>query len=131
MSSHEVDVVVVGAGQAGIAMSEHLSARGISHVVLERDRIAERWRTGRWDSLVANGPAWHDRFPGLEFDGLSPDAFAAKDRVADYFDEYARMIAAPVRTGIEVRSVRRREGAPGFDVETTDGSYRARFVVAA
>ncbi|UOQ90515.1 NAD(P)/FAD-dependent oxidoreductase [Agromyces endophyticus] len=134
MSSHEideVDVVVVGAGQAGIAMSEHLGARGISHVVLERDRIAERWRTGRWDSLVANGPAWHDRFPGLEFEGLSPDSFAAKDRVADYFAEYARQIDAPVRTGVEVRSVRRREGAPGFEVQTTDGDYLARFVVAA
>lgn len=131
MSSHEVDVVVVGAGQAGIAMSEHLSARGVTHVVLERDRIAERWRTGRWDSLVANGPAWHDRFPGLEFAGLSPDAFASKDRVAEYFVEYAQFIAAPVRTGVEVVSVRRRDGEPGFDVDTTDGSYVARFVVAA
>lgn len=131
MSGHEIDVVVVGAGQAGIAMSEHLSARGFSHVVLERDRIAERWRTGRWDSLVANGPAWHDRFPGLEFDGLSPDAFAPKDRVARYFADYAEHIAAPIRTGVEVRAVRRREGRPGFDVETSDGSYVARFVVAA
>lgn len=131
MSGHEIDVVVVGAGQAGIAMSEHLGARGVSHVVLERDRIAERWRSGRWDSLVANGPAWHDRFPGLEFADLSPDAFASKDRVAEYFADYAQRIAAPIRTGVEVRSVRRREGRPGFEVETSDGSYLARFVVAA
>ena len=65
-----VEVVVVGGGQAGIAASEHLGRRGIEHVVLERDRVAERWRSGRWDSLVANGPAWHDRFPGLGFDGV-------------------------------------------------------------
>ena len=64
MSNQEIEVLVVGAGQAGIAMSEHLSSQGVPHLVVERDRIAERWRTGRWDSLVANGPAWHDRFPG-------------------------------------------------------------------
>ena len=73
LSSQEVEVLVVGAGQAGIAMSEHLGAHGVPHLVVERDRIAERWRSWRWDSLVANGPAWHDRFPGLEFD-VPPDA---------------------------------------------------------
>lgn len=61
----ETDTLVVGAGQAGVSMSEHLGRLGVPHLVLERDRIAERWRTERWDSLVANGPAWHDRFPGL------------------------------------------------------------------
>jgi putative flavoprotein involved in K+ transport len=84
----------VGAGQAGVAMSEHLSKLGVPHLVLERNRIAERWRTGRWDSLVANGPAWHDRFPGLEFDDLSPDSFAPKERVADYFEAYAKKFNA-------------------------------------
>ena len=74
-----IDTLVVGAGQAGVAMSEHLSKQGVPHLVLERSRIAERWRTGRWDSLVANGPAWHDRFPGLEFDDLDPDAFPSKE----------------------------------------------------
>ena len=84
-----VDTLVVGAGQAGVAMSEHLGRLGVPHLVLERDRIAERWRTGRWDSLVANGPAWHDRFPGLEFDDVPADGFAPKERVADYFEAYA------------------------------------------
>ena len=82
MSVETVEVLVVGAGQAGVAMSEHLSKGGISHLVLERGRIAERWRSERWDSLVANGPAWHDRFPGLEFTDLGPDEFAGKERVA-------------------------------------------------
>ncbi len=72
MADEVVDAVVVGAGQAGVAMSEHLSRCGVPHLVLERDRIAERWRSGRWDSLVANGPAWHDRFPGLEFPDVEP-----------------------------------------------------------
>lgn len=131
MASQEVEVLVVGAGQAGIAMSEHLSDRGISHLVLERDRIAERWRSMRWDSLVANGPAWHDRFPGLEFTGLEPGDFASKEQVADYFEAYAAKIDAPVRCGVEVRSVRRKAGAPGFHVETSDGDFDARYVVAA
>ena len=99
-----IDTLVVGAGQAGVAMSEHLGKLGVPHLVLERDRIAERWRTGRWDSLVANGPAWHDRFPGLEFDGLDPDAFASKDQVADYFEAYARKFNAPIRTGVGLRA---------------------------
>ena len=131
MSSQEIEVLVVGAGQAGVAMSAHLTERGIPHLVLERGRIAERWRSGRWDSLVANGPAWHDRFPGLEFDDVDQDGFAPKERVADYFVAYAAMTNAPIRSGVEVLSVRRNTGAPGFRVETTDGSYTARYVVAA
>lgn len=127
----EIDTLVVGAGQAGVAMSEHLSRLGIPHLVLERSRIAEAWRTGRWDSLVANGPAWHDRFPGLEFAGLSPDGFAPKEQVADYFEAYARTFNAPIRTGVEVRKVDRNVGRPGFTVETSEGVIQANRVVVA
>jgi putative flavoprotein involved in K+ transport len=126
----KVETLVVGAGQAGVAMSEHLSRTGIPHLVLERARIAERWRTGRWDSLVMNGPAWHDRFPGLEFSG-DPEAFPGKERVADYFEAYAAKIAAPIRCGVEVREVRRNPDGAGFRVETTSGVILARTVVAA
>lgn len=134
MSSQDVtvtEVLVVGAGQAGVATSEHLTKRGIPHIVLERHRVAERWRTERWDSLVANGPAWHDRFPGMEFEGIDPDAFAPKDRVARYFEEYAASFDAPIRTGVEVLSVRRRRGEAGFDVETSAGVIHARYIVSA
>ena len=130
MSNQEIEVLVVGAGQAGIAMSEHLSSQGVIHLVVERDRIAERWHSWRWDSLVANGPAWHDRFPGQEFD-VDPDAFATKEQVADYFSAYAERIDAPIRTGVEVTSVRRNTGRAGFRVETSDGTFDARYVVAA
>jgi putative flavoprotein involved in K+ transport len=130
MSVETVEVVIVGGGQAGLAMSEHLSACDVSHLVLERHRIAERWRSARWDSLVANGPAWHDRFPSLEFD-LDPDDFASKDQVVDYFVTYAHKIEAPIRCGIEVLSVRRNEGRAGFRAETTEGMIEARYVVAA
>ncbi|MGD0700282.1 MAG: NAD(P)/FAD-dependent oxidoreductase [Trebonia sp.] len=130
MDIEEVEVVVVGGGQAGVAMSEHLGNACVPHVVLERGRIAETWRSGRWDSLVANGPAWHDRFPGLEFDG-DPAAFIPKEQVADYFEAYARKVGAPVRCGVEVTSVRKNAGAPDFRVQTTRGTMHARFVVAA
>ena len=131
MAIEKIDTLVVGAGQAGVAMSEHLSNNGVPHLVLERDRIAERWRTGRWDSLVANGPAWHDRFPGMEFTDVDPDAFAPKEKVADYFVAYAERINAPIRCGVEVREVRRLTGRPGFRVETSDGVIEADSVVAA
>jgi putative flavoprotein involved in K+ transport len=130
MTIEETDTLVVGGGQAGLAMSEHLSNLGIPHLVLERHRIAERWRSERWDSLVANGPAWHDRFPGLEFD-IDPDAFAPKEMVADYFVAYAEKIAAPIRCGVEVKEVKKNVGKPGFRVETSDGVINANRVVAA
>lgn len=125
-----INTLVVGAGQAGIAASEHLGQLGVEHLVLERQRIAQAWRTGRWDSLVANGPAWHDRFPGLEFKG-DRDGFPGKDEVADYFEDYVRQIKAPVRTGVEVRRVTRNQGRPGFTVETSEGVIEARNVIAA
>lgn len=131
MTTELVEVLIIGGGQAGLAMSGNLTAQGVPHLVLERHRIAERWRSERWDSLVANGPAWHDRFPGLEFEDVAPDAFAGKEQVADYFEAYAAKIAAPIRCGVEVTSVRRRPDGAGFHVETSAGPIDARFVVAA
>jgi putative flavoprotein involved in K+ transport len=131
MAPETTDTLVIGGGQAGLAMSEHLSHCGVPHLVLERHRIAERWRTGRWDSLVANGPAWHDRFPTLEFSGTNPDGFPGKERVASYFEEYAKLINAPVRCGVEVTEVRRNAGRPGFTAQTSAGVIEAMRVVAA
>ncbi|ABL71528.1 flavin-containing monooxygenase [Paracoccus denitrificans] len=130
MPVEKIDTLVVGGGQAGVAMSEHLGKAGVPHLVLERGRIAERWRSERWDSLVANGPAWHDRFPGMEFPG-DPDAFVAKEQVAEYFAAYAEKLGAPIRCGVEVREVRRNAGRPGFAVTTSQGVIEANRVVAA
>lgn len=131
MTAEKTDTLIVGAGQSGIAMSEHLTEMGIPHIVLERKRVAERWRSERWDSLVANGPAWHDRFPHLEFDDVGPDVFPPKERMARYFEDYAKMVKAPIRTNVEVTRVTRCEGRPGFIVETSDGEIEAQRVVAA
>ena len=129
--AEKIDTLVVGGGQAGIAMSEHLSNCKVPHLVLERHRIAERWRSERWDSLVANGPAWHDRLPGMEFANFDPDAFPSKERIADYLVAYADMINAPIRCGVEVREVQRNISRPGFRIETSDGVIEANNVVAA
>ena len=125
------EAVIVGAGQSGIAASAHLTRLGIPHLVLEKADVADRWRHGRWDSLVANGPAWHDRFPDMEIPGVGPDEFATKDQMADYFGAFARSFDAPVRTGVEVLSVTRKVGAPGFLVETSEGTIAASNVIAA
>lgn len=131
MTVEKVDTLIVGGGQAGLAMSAHLRKRGLPHLIVERDRIVERWRTGRWDSLVANGPAWHDRFPDLTFEGIDPFSFATKDRIVDYFETFARRIEAPVRTGVTVTSLEPKGDGSGFVADTTDGRIEARNVVAA
>lgn len=129
MPSEQVETLIIGGGQAGLAMSAQLRGRGVSHLVLERHRIAERWRSERWDSLVANGPAWHDRFPIRSFDQVDPDAFAPRDQIVAYFEGVAAQIEAPVRCGVEVTSLAR--GDAGFVAETSAGRIEARNVVVA
>ncbi|MDA9175871.1 NAD(P)/FAD-dependent oxidoreductase [Alphaproteobacteria bacterium] len=131
MLPKRVNTVVVGGGQAGLAMSEHLAASNVLHVVLERSRIAERWRSERWDSLVTNGPAWHDRFPSKEFQTCGPDDFPTKHEVVQYFEDFAEQISAPVHCGVEVQDVSRRDGKTGFLVQTSEGEILADNIVAA
>jgi putative flavoprotein involved in K+ transport len=122
-------IVVVGAGQAGLAMSRCLADRGIDHVVLERGRIANSWRTERWDSLRLLTPNWQSRLPGWQYSGTDPDGFMTMPEVVRYLGGYAGSFAAPVLEGTTVLSV--RPAAEGFDVRTDHGGWRARAVVAA
>ncbi len=131
MAVEAVETLIVGGGQAGLAISEQLSKRGLPHLVLERHRIAERWRTERWDGLHANGPAWHDRLPGMPIAGVDPDGFATRDQMVDYFAAYAQRIAAPVRCGVAVTALRRKPDGAGFVAETSAGTIAAAQVVAA
>ncbi|MBN8631734.1 MAG: NAD(P)-binding domain-containing protein [Rhodobacterales bacterium] len=124
-----INTLVIGGGQAGVATSANLRKQGVPHLVLERDRIAERWRTWRWDSLVANGPAWHDRFPDAEFTELDPEEFAPKEAVADYFERFAGDRNLPVRTGVEVTKLERH--GSGFRATTATGTIEAQNVVVA
>src|SRR5271154_6743351 len=108
VSVEKVETLIVGGGQAGLAMSEQLSKRHLPHLVLERHRIAERWRSERWDGLHANGPAWHDRLPGLTIAGVDPDGFATRNQMVDYFVAYAERIAAPLRCGVALTALRKQ-----------------------
>ncbi len=127
----KVETLIIGAGQAGLALSEHLGKRGLPHLIVERHRIAERWRSERWDSLVANGPAWHDRFPSMTFNDIDPDSFATRNRIVSYMEAYAKQIAAPVRSGVEVKALHRKPDGSGFLAQTSVGEIEARNVVAA
>jgi putative flavoprotein involved in K+ transport len=124
-----IHTLIIGGGQAGVAASAHLQKLGVPHIVVERARIAERWRTERWDSLVANGPAWHDRFPEAEFDALDPEVFAPKEDVAAYFESFATTRRLPVRTGVEVMQLERH--GDRFRATTATGVIEAQNVVVA
>lgn len=121
--------VIVGGGQAGLTMSHALSRRGLPHIVLERHRIAERWRTERWDSLRFQFPNWALRLPDFPYTGDAPDDYAPRDDVVRFIESYAAFIRAPVRTGVEVRTLASIQG--GFRLDTSDGPIEAGNVVIA
>jgi len=124
-----VDVVVIGAGQSGLAMSHFLTERSIEHVVLERGEIANSWRKERWDSLRMLTPNWQASLPEHPYSGPSPDAYMTMPEVADFITSYARLQRAPVRTGAAVRQVSRIDG--GYLVSIDDYQWIAQAVVIA
>jgi putative flavoprotein involved in K+ transport len=125
----QVATVVIGGGQAGLAMSRCLSERAVDHVVLERGEVANSWRTGRWDSLRLLTPNWLSRLPGYQYQGDDPDGYMTMPEVVDYLRGYASAIAAPLELHTEVTSV--RTAGDGFCVTTTNGEWRSRAVVLA
>ena len=125
-----IDTIVLGGGQAGLAMSRCLAERGVEHAVLERGRIGERWRSERWPSLRLLTPNWQSRLPGFRYTGDDPHGFMTKDELVSYLEAYARAIAAPVEEGTTVLAV-----APGteggYRIATDRGDWAARRVVLA
>jgi putative flavoprotein involved in K+ transport len=124
-----IHTVVIGGGQAGLAMSAGLAAHGIEHIVIERGRVANVWCTERWDSFRLLSPNWMTRLPGFAYDGTDPDGFMTGSEVVSHFEEYASLIAAPVVEHTTVRSVRRRTDV--FEVMTDRGTWLADAVVVA
>lgn len=124
-----IDTIVIGAGQAGLSASYHLTQHGREHVVLERGEVADTWRTKRWDGFYLNTPNWAHRLPGHEYHGPDPDAFAPRDEVVSYLEEYARAIPARVRTGVRVTALRQEQD--GYRVENDGDHLRAANVIVA
>lgn len=124
-----VDTLVIGAGQAGLAMSRCLTDAAVDHVVLDRGRLGERWRSERWDSLRLLTPNWASRLPGWSYTGDDPHGFMRVRELVEYFERYAASFGAPVIEDSPVTAVRRT--GEGFDVHTEDSSWRAERVVLA
>ena len=131
MPLEQVRTLIIGGGQAGLTMSHRLKQRGLKHLVIERHRIAERWRSERWDGLRFQFPNWSVRLPDFPFPHTDPDAFATGREIVDFISAYADFIAAPIRCGVAVTALRRRDGGPGLIAETSDGSIEADNVVVA
>jgi putative flavoprotein involved in K+ transport len=126
----QIQAVVIGAGQAGLSMSHHLGRLGVEHVVLERGRIAERWRSERWDSLVFQFPNWMLRLPGHAYAGNEPDGFMPRAGVVHFLQEYARRTAPPIRCGVRVTGLHQAPSGH-LRVETDSFSLEALHVVVA
>ena len=131
MSADRTEVIIIGGGQAGLAMSYLLTEQGRPHVVLEQDRIAESWRTRRWDSLRLIAPNWSLRLPGFAYSGDDPDGFMGKDEVATHLEAYARSFEAPVREGVRVLAIECDPSGAGFRLRAEHEVYRATQVVVA
>ncbi|WP_395703867.1 NAD(P)-binding domain-containing protein [Aquabacterium sp.] len=124
-----VDVVIVGAGHCGLAMSQALTQRAVDHVVIERGEVAHAWRTERWDSLRLLTPNWLCRLPGQAYAGNDPDGYMGAADVAAFITRYAERIRAPLQTGTTVLRVAAAAG--GYRVHTTQGDWHCRAVVLA
>jgi putative flavoprotein involved in K+ transport len=131
MPAERVETLVIGGGQAGLTMSHRLKQRGMPHLVLERHRIAERWRSERWDGLRFQFPNWSVRLPDFPFASADPDGFATSRQIVDFIDAYAAFVAPPIRCGVEVTRLRRSDDASGFVAQTPSGPIEARNVVVA
>jgi putative flavoprotein involved in K+ transport len=131
MSTEQIETVIVGGGQAGLAMSYHLGQLGREHIVLERRRVAESWRSERWDSLCFQAPNWNMRLPGFASRAADPDAFAPRDEVVRYIEDYASAIRAPLRCGVAATALRQKPGSTRLIVETANERFETKNVVIA
>ena len=127
--AERVETVVIGAGQAGLATSYWLTHYDREHVVLERGRVGETWRSQRWDGFCLNTPNWGQQLPGFHYAGSEPDAFAPLAEVITYLEGYAASFSTPVRENVDALHVRQLDGR--FLVETSAGELEAHNVVVA
>ena len=131
MTTSRLETVIVGAGQAGLAVSYYLSKLSQDHVVLEQaDQPGEAWRNHRWDSFTLNTPRWQSRLPGVQYGEDDPGGFMPKQEVVAHFETLARKL--PVRYRARVVAIERDDGCGDYVVEIDGGeTLRARNVVMA
>ncbi len=129
MSATRTTVVIVGGGQAGLAMSRCLSDLAIDHVVLECGNVAERWRRHGWDSLRLLTPNWMTRLPGFHYGGDDPDGFMSVPELVALLERYAALSNTPIVTEATVERV--ESIGRGFRVESNRGEWSAQAVVIA
>lgn len=123
-------VIVVGGGQAGLSMSHCLTAAGVGHLVLERERAGHEWRTRRWDSFCLVTPNWQCRLPGFPYAGDDPDGFMVRDEIVAYLENYVKAFDVPLHEGVEATRLRQLPGG-GFRLTTSAGELTADHVVLA
>lgn len=128
-NSRWVTCIVIGAGQAGLAMSHCLSSRGIDHVVLEKGEIANAWKTQRWDSLKLLSPNWQTRLVGYSYQGSDPDGFMTAAEYTSYLMRYADTLSAPIHTDVNVEQVSSTQN--GYRVLTNQGEWQCKSLVMA
>ena len=124
-----IHTIVVGAGQAGLCASHYLTQSGTDHMVLERARIGERWRSERWDSLRFQFPNRYVRLPDFPYNGSDPEAFMHRDEIVNVIERYAQHINAPIKCGVNIEKIERTDEL--FVLHTTDGNYHAKNVILA
>ena len=128
--SERVETVIVGGGQAGLAVSYHLSHRGRAHTILEQaSQPAEAWRNQRWDSFTLVTPNWTVQMPGAVYQGDDPDGFMPRDQVVAYLEDYIERFRLPIRYGVRVSSV--EANGAGFLVHAGETTLEAANVVIA
>lgn len=128
MNNH-YPVVIIGGGQAGLAMSWNLTQKNIRHIVLERHQLAWAWRHQRWDNFCLVTPNWQCKLPGFAYDGEDPHGFMLRDEIVAYIERYAQSFAAPLREGVTVERVSQSD--KGFALQTSAGPFTADQVVVA
>src|ERR1700722_15047071 len=129
-SQTHFSVIVIGGGQAGLSASYLLKERGIDHIVFEKNRLAESWRSKRWDSFCLVTPNWQCQLPGHPYDGDDPDGFMVRGQILGWLDRFKAKLDAPLHEGVAVQRVT-PNGSGGYDVTTSDGDYTADNVVVA
>jgi putative flavoprotein involved in K+ transport len=123
-------VIIIGGGHAGLSMSHCLKERGIPHLIFEKDRVGESWRSKRWDSFCLVTPNWQCQLPGFPYSGNDPDGFMKKDEIVGYIEAYAKSFQAPIRAGVNVSRLT-QDDAGQYVVSTSIGDYSADQVVVA